>query len=332
MNLFWNAAEHRLRAGWRMLFQAAIIFALTAGGMWFFGVVFGGSGLVTRVVARTSITLLGTALCIWAGGLLLDRRRFADFGLHLDHAWWVDFVSGLVLGAGLMTLIFVAEWSAGWIVVTDIFSTSDLRMPFALSIILALLHYVGVGINEEVLTRGYGLRNLAEGLNLPRIGERRGIVLAWLLSSVVFGLLHLGNANATLVSTVNLMLIGLLLGLPYILTGRLGLSIGIHIAWNFVQGNVFGLPVSGGGSQMSMLATVEQGPDLWTGGAFGPEGGLVGILATVLGCLLVLLWVRLRNRRVTLHLPLARYTPRWSARVPPPAGSACASVEVNGQS
>jgi membrane protease YdiL (CAAX protease family) len=63
-------------------------------------------------------------------------------------------------------------------------------------------------------------------------------------------------------SIVNLMLAGLLFGLPYILTGRLGLSIGLHITWNVFQGHVFGFPVSGGGSQMTMIATSEQGPDL----------------------------------------------------------------------
>jgi hypothetical protein len=110
------------------------------------------------------------------------------------------------------------------------------------------------------------------------------------------------------------MLIGLLFGLPYILTGRLGVSIGLHITWNFFQGNVFGLPVSGGGSPLTMLVTIEQGPDLWTGGTFGPEGGLVGIMAMLLGCLLVLFWVRRHDRYVTLHLPLTRYVPRSSTR------------------
>jgi membrane protease YdiL (CAAX protease family) len=289
--------------------EAVIIFVLTVGGRLGLDAAFGERGLVARVLAQTSITLLVTTLSIWLGGRLLDRRRFADFGLRFDRAWWVDFGAGLILGGLLMALIFVIEWSAGWIAITGAFAIGNLHMPFALAILLALLYYTSVGINEEVLTRGYGLRNLAEGLNLPRIGLRRAIVLAWLLSSVVFGLLHIGNANVTTMSIVNIMLAGMLFGLPYILTGRLGLSIGLHITWNFFQGNVFGFPVSGGGSQMTVIATIEQGPDLWTGGAFGPEGGLVGVAAMLLGCLLVLIWVRRSDKHATLHLPLAQYTP-----------------------
>lgn len=310
MKLLWNAGEHRVRAGWRILIQASLIFALTVGGALGFEAAFSNHGLVARVLARTSITLLVTTLSIWFGGRLLDRRRFADFGLHLDRAWWADFGVGLLLGGLLMALIFIVEWSMGWLAIADTFSTGSQRIPFTLAMLAALLYYIGVGINEEVLTRGYGLRNLAEGLNLPRIGARRAIMLAWLLSSTVFGLLHISNAHATAVSTINLMLFGMLFGLPYILTGRLGLSIGLHIAWNFVQGNVFGLPVSGGGSQMTMIATREQGPDLWTGGTFGPEGGLIGIAATALGCILVLIWVRRHAQQATLYLPLGRYTPR----------------------
>jgi membrane protease YdiL (CAAX protease family) len=82
-------------------------------------------------------------------------------------------------------------------------------------------------------------------------------------------------------------LIGLFLGLSYILTGDLAIPIGIHIAWNFFEGNVFGFPVSGVDSHLSLIATGQTGPIAWTGGTFGPEGVLVGILAALLGMLLV---------------------------------------------
>jgi membrane protease YdiL (CAAX protease family) len=287
--------------------------------MFMFGLVavFGERAPVAGFLAQTVIFLLMMLLSVWLGGRLLDRRRFADFGMGLDHAWWVDFGVGLILGGLMMALIFGVEWSAGWIGLAGTFRTApSLRAPFGLVILAPLLSYICVGIREEV-PRGYVLRNLAEGLNVPRIGARRAIMLAWLLSSAGFGLLHAMNPHATIMSTVNIMMAGMLLGLPYIVTGRLGLSIGLHITWNFFQGNVFGFPVSGGGIGMAtLIATVEQGPDLWTGGAFGPEAGLVGVAAMVLACLLVLVWVRYSDRQATLHLPLARYTPRSSTRTP----------------
>ncbi len=105
------------------------------------------------------------------------------------------------------------------------------------------------------------------------------------------------------------MLIAILLGLGYMLTGELAIPIGIHITWNFFQGYVFGFPVSGGASGNSLIAIQQGGPDLWTGGVFGPEAGLVGILATTLGCGLILLWVKWRYGKVQLQSRLAVYAP-----------------------
>ena len=108
-------------------------------------------------------------------------------------------------------------------------------------------------------------------------------------------------------STINLTLWGgLVLGLGYVLTGRLALPMGLHIAWNFFEGNVFGLPVSGWTTLGATFLLIEQsGPPLLTGGAFGPEAGLLTIAASLIGVLMILLWVRVRSGRVALQTSLA---------------------------
>jgi uncharacterized protein len=131
-------------------------------------------------------------------------------------------------------------------------------------------------------------------------------LLAWISSSVFFGVLHADNPSATYVSTLNIVLAGLMLGFGYVLSGELAIPIGLHITWNLFQGAVYGFPVSGFGPfGATFLATEQGGPKLWTGGSFGPEGGLLGPAAMLLGILLIALWIRLRQGKISLHSPIA---------------------------
>ncbi|MCA1688735.1 MAG: CPBP family intramembrane metalloprotease [Actinobacteria bacterium] len=251
-------------------------------------------------------SLLSACFSLWLAGRFLDRRPFADFGFHFGGGWWLDFLFGMALGALLMTAIFLVELGSGWVTVAGSFETVEPGTFFALAILLPTTVYVCVGIYEELLSRGYQLRNAAEGLNYPAVGPRGAVLLAWVLSSIFFGALHAANPNATAVSTLNIAMAGLMLGFGYVLTGELATPIGLHITWNFFQGSVFGFPVSGlGPVGATFLSTEQGGPTLWTGGPFGPEAGLLGPAAMILGGLLIALWVRLRSGKLAVHTPIA---------------------------
>lgn len=240
----------------------------------------------------------------------IDRRPIVALGLQFDATWWSDFIFGLLLGAFLMTAVFLTEWMLGWVAVTSIFYTGLPQTSFALAIWQPTILFIVVGINEELLSRGYQLRNLAEGLAFPLITRTGSVLLAWFISSILFGLLHIFNPNSSWTSTAGLMLAGLCLGLGYILTGRLGIPIGLHITWNFFQGNVYGFPVSGNNLSRTTFIQIEQfGPSLWSGGKFGPEAGLLGIFALILGGLFTIVWVRWRYGQLALDLSLADYQP-----------------------
>lgn len=323
--IFWNQAERRLRALWRLIIQ--LIFVLL--GMGCLGALLGIVGAVQGLVGGETptaasvtaamnqpvflilssvITLLAMFISVLLAGRFVDRRPFADFGFHLNLAWWRDLGFGLALGALLMVGIFLIEWALGWIDVTDTLHVNRAGFSFTGAILLQAVTFLSVGIYEELFSRGYQLQNLAEGLQ-GHLGTVGAIVTAWLLSSSVFGLLHAGNPNASVISTVNLVIAGLFLGLGYVLTGELAIPIGLHITWNFFQGNVFGFPVSGGASAVSFIAIEQGGPRLWTGGAFGPEAGLLGLAAIAAGSLLTVLWVRWQRGEAILHPAVAKYEP-----------------------
>lgn len=332
---FWSHAERRVRALWRLVAQLAFF----TFGTVVVGVVVGlilllqvaaeetargrsptGEELTQMLPAAAAASwwfgpanavgvLVVATLSLFIAGLVLDRRPFRDFGFHFGGRWWRDLAFGLALGAGLMALVFLVEMAAGWITVEGFATTIREGDIFLLGVFGALVTFVCVGIYEEMLSRGYQLRNVAEGIGCRWWTPRVALALGWVLSSAFFGLLHAGNPNATPTSTAFLMAAGLFLGLGFVLTGELAIPIGIHITWNFFQGPIFGFPVSGTTSAARLFGTRQLGPDAITGGAFGPEGGLIGLAAIALGSGLIVWWIRRTRGAAALNEDLASYSP-----------------------
>jgi membrane protease YdiL (CAAX protease family) len=329
-NIFLDRTEGRLRSFWRVLFQALIFILLMVLGQILAGIVIGVlavangipisdpeaiSALTVRntwVNAIVALLALGSMFFSYWVGTKMDRRKFVDYGFRFSKTWWADFGFGLFLGAILMVFIFGVELSAGWITITGTM-TGLAEGTFWPGILAALVNFFCVGIYEEMLSRGYQIHNLAEGFRGRILNPKMALLLAYLLTSSIFGFLHASNPNATLTSSVMLIAAGLFLGLGYVLTGDLAISIGIHMTWNFFQGNVFGFPVSGTEAGSSIIGIQQGGPVLWTGGAFGPESGLIGLAAIALGCLLILAWIKLTRKNIRLQEELAIFTPPASA-------------------
>jgi uncharacterized protein len=334
LELFIDRSTGRLRALWRLAIQylafrllvllffnlLVVAWLLASSG----GQVSSG-GLDTLVVPDSPVLplvssvagLVVAILTVWLAGRFLDRRPFSAFGFHLGAGWWLDLIFGMVLGALLMTAVFLVELGLGWVEVTGSFGARG-GAPFVISMLFPIVTFICIGISEELVSRGYQLKNAAEGLNYPSLGPRGAVLLAWGLSSVFFAVLHADNPNATPVSTLNIALAGLMLGFGYVLTGELAIPIGLHITWNFFQGAVYGFPVSGFGAfGPSFLDTRQGGPDLWTGGPFGPEGGLLIPAVMLLGMSLVALWTRMRTGKVSLHTPIAESPYREGPQTPP---------------
>ena len=318
-NPFWNSEERRLRALWRLSLQVVLMLILqTIAGVAIIAIspqaiqALADPAKLTQgsfpAILSTLATFLAIVLSIWFAGKWLDHRTFKEFGLNLNSKWWVDLFFGLVLGAVLMTLIFLVELAFGWVTIKGTFQSASPDQSFGLTAIYGVFFFLAVGIQEGLMYRGYMLRNLAEGLNLPWLTPQSALILGYLISSIAFGGFHILNPDATMVSTINIMIAGLFLGLGLLLTGELAIPIGLHITWNYFEGIVFGFPVSGITSAGNFLAIQQSGPLQWTGGVFGPEAGLIGLVAMLVGAGLILAWVRWRRGKIALQTNLAEYT------------------------
>ena len=184
---------------------------------------------------------------------------------------------GLLFGAVLFSAV------VGVAAIADVYNivgeggTSDLvRLLIAVAIL--------PGFMEELLFRGIMFR---------WIEELGGSWVALLLTSALFGLGHFYNPNATAFSSFAIALeAGVLLGGAYMLTRNLWMAIGLHAAWNFTQGWIFDVPVSGT-NQDGMVEAQLSGPELLSGGAFGLEASVIAmVLATAAGVALVVLAIK----------------------------------------
>ena len=291
--------ERRLRSGWRLILQLVLMIVL---GLLFVPIIMIAAGLLpglnlidaggmlsqesgAGMLAGQAMNLLGITVSVYLARRFLDRRSFRSLGLERAGAGR-GLLFGVALAGLMMGFIYVVESALGWLRFEGM-AWQTQNAAFVLgNTLLWLAIFVMVGWQEELLSRGYWLRNLIDGLNVP---------LAVLLSSLGFSLLHLSNPNISWTAIVGLVAAGLWFAFAALVTKQLWVPIGAHIGWNFFEATVFGFPVSG----MDTFGVIRQaptGPVVWTGGAFGPEAGLIVLPALALGALAV--WWAYGRRRV----------------------------------
>ncbi|HHU08745.1 MAG TPA: CPBP family intramembrane metalloprotease [Intrasporangiaceae bacterium] len=213
---------------------------------------------------------------------VVERRR-SPVELRLSRA------SGLVVGAFAGAILFLACFAV-------IVALGGYRIESgeAGADLWSAVFSTGVvaGVSEEILFRGVVYR-LAE--------ERLGTWLAVALSGIVFGLVHLVNANASWWGVLAIGLeAGLLFALVYALTRSLWIVIGLHAAWNIVQGPVLGIAVSGSPGEDGVFSSIPVGSDWLTGGAMGVEGSVLTVVVFVAASAALAVVLRRRGHVITL--------------------------------
>lgn len=205
-----------------------------------------------------------------------EGRSLFSMGFVRKNAW-MHYVKGMAVGFVFFSTVYFALVATGSVTFDGLNSRASLAM-----ILLFFFGFVIQGAQEEILTRGYFMMSLST--RLPAIA-------AVLISSFTFSVLHIFNGGFDLLAFVNLVLYGVFLAVYMLKTGNIWGVCAIHSVWNFSQGNLYGMPVSG----MNILETslfsssLVEGKEWLSGGAFGPEGGVITSAVSILAIVLTLL-------------------------------------------
>ena len=286
----------RLRVAIRLVLHTLVVLVGYVLGWLWMRVTPGGWSFVSGVMIQTMWVVLST----WAFARWVDKRPPSAMGFRLEHLLR-DGLAGALLGVVLIASISLVEGSLAWASYARVAMTHE----GSLAIVRAVLLFLCVAIAEETWFRGYQLTNIAEAC--AKWGPMRANALALLLSSVFFGCAHILNPHATALSTTNIVVGGLLLGVAFARTRRLAFPVGLHLTWNLTQA-LLDMPVSG---QVLINDVIVQrnelGEDVWTGGAFGPEAGLLGLLVMISGAAISALYARVvegpLGRKVDIESP-----------------------------
>lgn len=276
-SVFINS-QYQLRSGWRILIYIILYILLTAPMIAFSQIVLHVLDVRGRILEAITIGL--SAFGGWLAALILlkylDKRPMQSLGLGMHPTAWRELIWGLLIGFGLLSMTVGLPWVLGWI---EIKMNPELSAEYLMyGFFLNVLVFIMVAFNEEILFRGYIFQAFAEGTN-------RWIAL--IVLSSLFGLAHAGNPNASLFPIINIILAGVLLSLAYLQTRSLWMPVGIHLTWNFSEGYLYGLPVSGTSVYKPLTESRMLDMDWITGGSFGPEGGAACTIMCIFACAIV---------------------------------------------
>ena len=264
----------RLRPIWRFFLSVVATIITVIALQVLLGLAMGVAGVPPKFFLSNALSALLTfpaLLGVFAlFARVFEKKPLGSTGIALCGRWGKELATGLAVGALMILAVAALEGALG----AARFSWGEeglqplLLWGGGLCVVLAF-----AATNEEMVFRGYPFQRLIDSI---------GAAGAIILLSVLFGAIHLGNPNRTWVSTANTALVGIPFSIAYLRTRMLWLPIGMHFAWNFVQGFVLGLPVSGVSVPVSLLRAEVTGGRLLTGGDYGPEGGLLATGVVVL--------------------------------------------------
>jgi len=258
--------RHReLRTGWRLLLFALITTCI--------GFLITAPFVVFKIATSFLVTLLVLIASLLGSFVMtryINKKPFTAIGFSIHPGTFRELGMGLLLGFLMMTGIFLVEFGTGHAVIEwRGLGFSDVLWMVVSAAVLFLV----AAVLEEVLFRGYLFQTMMQAITfLP----------ATVLMAVLFAAGHMGNPNASTYGIINVGLAAVWLSFAYLKTRSLWLPCGLHFGWNFTQTSIYGFPTSGAAfADKTIVRLTQSGPEWITGGAFGPEGGVLATLALI---------------------------------------------------
>ena len=239
---------------------------------------FNNKDLLSLLITLFSFAFI--SLLVFFRVKVIEKRSFSSIGFNKNN-WLKKYSLGFLIGLAMMSIIVLILLPFGYITIEKN-PIQPVGVSAIASILVILFGWIIQGATEEIVTRGWLLNVLSTKYNI-------GVGL--LISSTLFGLMHLTNPNVNYIAVINIILVGLFYGLYVIKTNDLWAVCGMHSAWNFAQGNIFGFKVSGLDVSVGSLIDLNLvGSDFVTGGIFGPEAGITATFI-LLASIVILLFI-----------------------------------------
>ncbi|MHC1750640.1 MAG: CPBP family intramembrane glutamic endopeptidase [Cellulosilyticaceae bacterium] len=240
------------------------------------------ASLVERINNFIYITLL-----VFARVKFIEKRKIRSLGFQPE-GFIIKYLLGFGIGFILFSSVVLILMVTGQVTINTAPET-PVGMLALSGVLILIPGWIIQSATEEILTRGW-LMNV--------LGARYNVAVGLIVSASLFGILHLANPNISILAVANIVLVGIFFGLYMMKTGSIWGICGIHAAWNWAQGNVYGFEVSGGKSDVgSLIALKSVGKDWFTGGFFGPEAGLAATIVLFVAVIIIYIVLKKSPRK-----------------------------------
>lgn len=276
--------------GWQRVLKIIIPYIFIVGSFQLIGMLIIGVDLKNynpvdetseQHLINTFFNLLGTFFLLWLFMKYVDKEKFINLGFHIKNRL-KEFNYGIAIGTFIMIV--------GYLLLLLIDEISFQKIIFdSKEVILSILIYSIVAIVEEVLFRGYILRNLMISFNK---------YTALIVSSLLFSVMHGFNPNIDLMGFTDLFLAGILLGMSYIFTKNLWFPIALHFSWNLTQA-FLGFNVSGKKTYSIIEFKITEN-NLLNGGDFGFEGSILSIIFQIIFIVIIWYYYHKKLKKITI--------------------------------